>query len=148
MITMTNFYVMTGIPGSGKTTLAKRLAEQHNAIVHSYDDMLGANTKHSMGGEVKKLWIEKMRSDLLTGRSVFCDGLPLTVAERKELLAQFADIPCKKVLIVKIVPLEICLQRNQERHKRLPDFVVEQAARKLEPPAKDEGWDKIYMYSE
>lgn len=139
---------MTGIPGSGKSTLAHQLAEQHNATVHSYDDMLGANTKHSMGGEVKKLWIEKMRSDLSIGRSVICDGLPLTIAERKELLAQFADIPCEKILAVKIVPLEICLQRNRNRHKRLPDFVVEQAAQKMEPPTKDEGWDKIYVYKD
>lgn len=143
---MATIYIMSGIPASGKTTLANKLAEQHNAIVHSYDDMLMANTKQSMNGEVKRAWLDGMKSDLLAGRSVVCDGLPLTVKERKELLSNFADIPCEKVLVMKVVPLEICLKRNRERQRRLPDFVIEQSAQKMEAPTKDEGWDKILVY--
>lgn len=142
---MTTIHLISGIPGSGKTTLAHELAEQHNATVHSYDDMPGANTKASMDGSVKQAWLQAIREDLQSGKSVICDGLNLTVAERKELLATVADIPCKKVLYVKIVPLEICLQRNRERQARLPDFVIEQSARKMEAPTKDEGWDEIFV---
>lgn len=142
---MTILYLLSGIPGSGKTTLAHELAEQHNATVHSYDDFPGANTKASVDGSVKRAWMEAIREDLQAGKSVVCDGLNLTVKERKELLAMVADIPCKKVLVVKVVPLDVCLQRNRQRKERLPDFVVEQSARKMEPPTDDEGWDVIYV---
>lgn len=145
---MTTVYVLSGIPGSGKTTLAHQLAGQHNATVYSYDELPGANTKASMDGSVKQAWLASIREDLRTGKSVICDGLNLTVTERKELLSTFADIPCKKVLYVKIVPLETCLQRNRERKARLPDFVVEQSAERMEPPTKDEGWDAIYLSQE
>ena len=145
---MTTLYLLTGIPGSGKTTLAHQLAEQHSATVHSYDELSGANTKASMDGSVKQAWLTAIREDLQAGKSVICDGLNLTVTERKELLATFADIPCKKILYVKIVPLETCLQRNRERKARLPDFVVEQSAQKMEAPTKDEGWDAIYLSRE
>lgn len=145
---MTMLNLLSGIPGSGKTTFAHELAKQHNATVHSYDEMPNANTKASMDGSVKQAWIQNIREDLQSGKSVICDGLNLTVADRKELLAQFADIPCQKFLHMKVVPLEICLQRNRERQARLPDFVVEQAAQKLEPPTKEEGWDKIYVYKD
>lgn len=145
---MTTLNLISGIPGSGKTTLAHELAQKHNAIVHSYDEMPNANTKASMDGSVKQAWIQNIREDLQSGKSVICDGLNLTVAERKELLAQFADIPCQKFLHMKVVPLETCLQRNRERQARLPDFVVEQSAERIEPPAKDEGWDKIYVYKD
>lgn len=141
-------YILSGIPGSGKTTLANRLAQQHNATVHSYDELPGANTKAGMDGSLKQTWLEAMREDLKAGKSVVCDGLCLTTGERKEVLAAFADIPCKKVLIVKIVPLETCLRRNREREARLPDFVIEQSARKMEPPAPDEGWDELYISRE
>lgn len=141
-------YILSGIPGSGKTTLAHQLAEQHNATVHSYDELPGANTKASMDGSVKQAWLASIREDLQAGKSVICDGPNLTVAERKELLDSFTDIPCKKVLVVKIVPLETCLQRNRERQARLPDFVVEQSAIKMEPPTNDEGWDAIYLSRE
>lgn len=145
---MTTLSLLSGIPASGKTTLAHELAQKHNATVHSYDDMPEANTKVSMDGSVKQAWIQNIREDLQSGKSVICDGLNLTVTERKELLAQFSDIPCQKFLHMKIVPLEICLQRNRERKARLPDFVVEQAAERMEPPTKEEGWDKIYVYKD
>ena len=145
---MTTLYLLSGIPASGKTTLAHQLAEQHNATVHSYDELPGANTKASMDGSVKQAWLVSIREDLHGGNSVICDGLNLTVAERKELLSYVADIPCKKILYVKIVPLETCLQRNRERQARLPDFVVEQSAERMEPPTKDEGWDTIYLCRE
>ena len=145
---MTTLYLLSGIPGSGKTTLAHQLAEQHNATVHSYDELPMANTKASMDGSVKQAWLASIREDLQAGKSVICDGLNLTVADRKELLSYVADIPCEKVLYVKIVPLETCLQRNRERKTRLPDFVVEQSAERMEAPTKDEGWDAIYLSRE
>ena len=145
---MKTLYLLSGIPGSGKTTLAHQLAEQQDAAVHSYDELPGANTKESMDGSVKRAWLEAIREDLQSGKSVVCDGLALTEEERKEVLRAAADIPCRKVLVVKVVPLEICLQRNARREARLPDFVLRQAARRMEPPAKDEGWDEIYISRE
>lgn len=145
---MTILYLLSGIPGSGKSTLAHQLAEQHNATVHTYDELPGANTKASMDGSVKQTWLQAIHADLQKGKNVICDGLNLTVAERKELLSYVADIPCKKVLHMKVVPLETCLQRNRERQARLPDFVVEQSAERMEAPTKDEGWDAIYLSRE
>jgi tRNA uridine 5-carbamoylmethylation protein Kti12 len=141
-------YMISGIPGSGKTTLAHQLAEQHTADVHSYDDLPGANTKESMDGSVKRAWLEAISADLKAGKSVVCDGLNLTRKDRKEVLSVVSDIPCKKVLVVKVVPLETCLLRNAQRKARLPDFVLEQSARKLEPPTPDEGWDEILISKE
>ena len=145
---MISCYVLSGIPGSGKTTLARQLAEQDNAAVHSYDDMPEANTKASMDGSVAQAWLQAIHKDLEEGKSVICDGINLTVMHRKEILSHIADIPCEKVLCFKIVPLETCLQRNRERQASVPDFVIEQAARLLEPPAKAEGWDKILVYKD
>ena len=145
---MLTLCVIAGIPGSGKTTLAQKLAEQYGAIVHSYDAIPGANTKASMNGSVKRAWTKAMHDDLRSGKNVVCDGINLTVKDRKEMLSAFADIPCKRVLVGKNVPLEICLQRNRERQSRLPDFVVKQAARLFEPPDKSEGWDEVIVYND
>lgn len=139
----TKILAISGIPGSGKTTLANQLAQQYNATVHSYDNMTGANTKESMDGSVKRAWLEAISADLRAGKSVVCDGLNLTVKDREEVLSAVADIPCKKVLIIKNVPLETCLQRNRQRRARLPDFVLEQSAERWEEPTLDEGWDEI-----
>lgn len=148
MVDMTKLFAISGIPGSGKTTLANKLAEQYNAQICSYDNLPNANTKEGMDGSVKQAWIQEIREVLQSGKSVICDRLNLTVTDRNELLSSVADIPCEKVLYMKIVPLETCLRRNREREARLPDFVVEQAAQKMEAPTKGEGWDEIYLIRE
>ena len=140
--------VISGIPGSGKTTLATKLSERYNAYICSYENLTNANTVESTYGNVQQLWIQEIRAALQSGKSVICDRLNLTTADRNELLASVADIPCEKVLYMQIVPLEICLQRNRERLARLPDFVVEQAAQKLEVPTDSEGWDEICLNHE
>lgn len=141
-------YILSGIPGSGKTTMAKQLAEQHNAVILSYDDMPRANTKASMDGSVMEAWFDTIHDTLQSGKSVVCDGLFLTSDERKRLLSAIADIQCGKVLVYKDVPVEVCLQRNRQRKARLPDFVITQSAEKLEQPQPDEGWDEILVYKE
>lgn len=142
---MTKLLVISGIPGSGKTTLANKLAVQYDAQICSYDSLPNANTKEGMDGSVKQLWIQEIRGALQSGKSVICDRLHLTVADRNELLSSVADITCEKVLYVKMVPLETCLQRNRERQNGLPSFIIGQAAQKMEAPTKGEGWDAIHL---
>lgn len=141
-------YVVCGIPASGKTTLAKTLAEQHNANVHSIDDISGSWGTPDIDGRFRRQWMENIKANLRNGKSVVCDSLALDSLSRKWILDQVSGFECKRILVVKVVPLEICLQRNARREARLPDFVLEQAARRLEPPTPDEGWDEIYISRE
>lgn len=138
---MTTLYLICGIPGSGKTTLAHQLAQQHNAKIHSYDNIPNARQNSDRDGIIKKQWIEAMNADLRNGHSVVCDSTNLTSDSRKWVTQRL--VSCKKVLIVKVVPLETCLQRNARRQARLPDFVVTQAAQRLEAPTPEEGWEEI-----
>lgn len=140
---MQKLYVLCGSPASGKTTLSAQLAEQYNAIVHSYDDLPMANTRQSLDGSVKKVWIENMKSDLMSGHSVVCDGMNLTSKDRIEMLNSFSSADCEKVLLVLRPELEVCLQRNAQRDAKLPNFVVEQAYQMYEHPTVDELWDAI-----
>lgn len=140
---MTNIYVLCGIPGSGKTTFGGKLAEQHNAVLHSYDDMVMANTWQSVDGSVKRAWIENMKADLAEGCNIVCDGLLLTSKDREQILKEFDGISCRKILVVLSTPLEICLERNRNRKARLPDFVIRQSHQRYEAPQENENWDEI-----
>lgn len=135
--------MITGIPGSGKTTLAQHIADTSGAVRCSYDDMPGANTRRETDGSVKRAWIERMRSALENGNSVICDTLNLTVRERKEILDEMSGIDCTKVLIVMMTPVEECIRRNNVRDAWLPEFIIRQAACMFEPPTPEEGWDMV-----
>ena len=107
--TMNSCYVLCGIPGSGKSTLAHQLAEQHNAAVHSYDDIPGAWGNRDTDGAFQKQWFDNIKTDLQNGGSVVCDSTALTSECRKLFLKEIADISCKKILVVKAVPMEVCV---------------------------------------
>lgn len=136
-------YFLCGIPGSGKTTLARELAEQCNAKVHSYDDVHNAMSNICRDKEIRQKWVDAMNSDLSAGHNVVCDGTNLTVHFRKEIIRQL--VQCRKILLIKSVPLEICLQRNKGREHEAPEHQIRMAAQILEPPKPNEGWDAIYL---
>ena len=138
-------YVLCGIPASGKTTLAKQLAQQHDATIHSIDDVPHAWDSHDIDGKFRRQWMDNIKNDLQNGNSVVCDSTALNSASRKWILENLSAFDCEKILIVKAVPVEVCLERNKNRLRKVPEDHIRLTARMLEPPAKDEGWDKIYV---
>lgn len=138
-------YVLSGIPGSGKSTLAKQLAEQYNAIVHSYDDIPGAWGNRDIDGSFYNQWVDNIKADLQNGSSVVCDSTALTSVNRKTFLKELSGFDCKKILVVKVVPVDECLRRNKGRFRKVPEEQIQLTARLLEPPTPDEGWDEILI---
>ena len=145
---MSACYVLSGIPGSGKTTLAKQLAQQHNAAVHSYDDIPNAWGNRDIDGSFYRQWVDDIQADLRSGSSVVCDSTALTCANRKTFLKDISDFNCKKILVVKVIPVEVCVQRNKGRFRQVPEYQIGLSARLLEPPTPEEGWDEIYISRE
>lgn len=139
-------YVLSGIPCSGKTTIAKQLAEKTGAILHSVDDVADSWWRQDVDGKIRSRWIENIKADLQNGKSVICDSLALNSISRRWILKQISGFDCKKILIIKVVPVDECIRRNRDRTYKVPDEQIRLTARLLEPPADDEEWDRIYVY--
>lgn len=139
-------YVLCGIPASGKTTLAKQLAEQHDATIHSIDDIPNAWDSHDIDGAFRRQWMENIKKDLQDGNSVVCDSTALNSVSRKWILENLSDFDCENILCVKAVPVEVCQQRNKNRDLKVSNEHILLCASVLEAPTKDEGWDKILVY--
>lgn len=133
---MTTLYVFCGAPGSGKSTLSKRTAEERGAEWISFDER--HYTKH-------REMIPPIVEALTEGKDVIADSLFVYAKERKLILDAVKDIPCRKVLVKMSTPLDECLRRNANRQNRLPDFVVETFYDSLEQPTLEEGWDEILI---
>lgn len=137
------FYLICGLQGSGKTTLAHKLSKEFNAKVFSYDDIPGAMDMSNSHYLIKEQWVNDMNKELEQGNNVICDGTLLNSYVRKDLLSQI--IPCRKELIFKLTPLDICIERNKNRENSIPEDIIHIAFQMLETPSLDEGWDKIYV---
>lgn len=138
-------YVLSGIPCSGKTTLAKQLAEKTGAVLHSVDDVADSWGCQDVDGKIRSRWINNIKVDLQNGKSVICDSLALNSLSRRWILGQISAFDCKKILAVKVVPVDECIRRNENRAHKVSEEQIQMTARFLEPPADDEGWDVIYV---
>lgn len=134
--------VLCGIPGSGKSTLSKQLAEEYNAILHCFDSLPGALSPATHIQVREQMW-KDIATDLSNGHNVVCDDLNTQLNWREGLLNAISGIDCEKVIIVLATPLDECIKRNSNREFQLPDFVIRSINEKFEPPSTTEGWGRI-----
>lgn len=131
---MQTLYVMCGIPGSGKSTLSKQLAEEHGLTRFSFDEMKCYTTRQ---------FLRPVVVALQEGKSVVMDSTHLRVNGRKVILDAVKDIPCRKVCVLMDTPFDECLRRNANREARVPDMMMESVHRSMQKPTLAEGWDEI-----
>lgn len=129
-------YVMCGIPGSGKSTLSRQLAEERGLTRFSFDEMKCYTTRQ---------FLRPVVAALQDGKSVVMDSTHLRVNGRKAILQAVADIPCRKVCVLMDTPFDECLRRNVNREARLPDIMMDSTRRSFEKPTLSEGWDEIII---
>lgn len=136
---MIALYVMCGVPGSGKSTFSRKLAEEQGLERFSFDEMRCFCLKEFMRTAIKAMQ---------EGKSVILDTINLRVNVRKKVLQYVDGIQCRKVVVYMDTSLEQCLYRNAHRETRLQDCIIESTYRSLQKPTLEEGWDEIIYVKE
>lgn len=147
------FWMMCGLPGSGKSYQAKSLAEQHNANIHSSDsireELSGDINNQSINDLVFKTLHNRIKEDLRNGKSCIYDATNISYKTRMAFLQELKNIPCKKICILMATPYEECLERNTKRDRKVPEHVIKRMYMAFDPPGDYEGWDDIQtIYSD
>jgi predicted kinase len=124
--------VLTGIPGSGKSRLAKT----------KFQNYIRVNLDTVRSRRAEEALIMKSLDDSC---SVVIDNTNTTINSRKKYIdvAKRAGVRVSSVYLA--CPLEVALQRNSKREgkERVPDFVVKIYSKKLEVPSLAEGFDSV-----
>lgn len=147
---MTTLTVMVGLPGSGKSTYAKKLAIESNATVYSTDairkELTGSEENWDKDAEMNQYIRTSVKRDLLAGKDVIYDATNLSSKKRRAFLGELANIPCYKKCVVMATPYEQCLKNNAGRERHVPESVIENMYRNFHIPCFFEGWSEIYLY--
>lgn len=137
---MNKLYTMIGIPGSGKSTIANQIP---NAIVISSDairkELYGAEEIQGNGKQVFDLVYKRIGEELAKGNDVVFDATNLTPWTRNAVFR----FPAERIAIFVNTPLDVCLERNATRERKVPEKVIHRMYNNLIYPSKTEGFSKI-----
>ena len=132
--------IMCGLPRSGKTTYAMKMAERYVRI--SPDDIRRALHGQAFYGPAEPfVWAiaETMtRALLLVGRHVVIDATNTTVRERLRWRQIASEFDTRLDIYWIRTGLETCLAR-QRPDEAVPDDVIRRMAQRFEPPTSVEG---------
>ena len=152
---MASLVLMMGVPGSGKTTYAKKFIGDNDIYV-SRDEIrfeLVAEDKpyFSKEDEVLKTFISKVDEGITKAkRYVVADATHLNAGSRAKLLKNLHNKPDNVYVLYVAVPLEVALERNAQRSGRalVPETSIRNMFQSLSFPKKEEGIDVVLQLDE
>jgi predicted kinase len=120
--------LMVGVPGSGKSTIAGRLLDKGYTCFNA--DAIRKELFEDEGDQRDKervftIFFERLEAALEQGLDIVIDNTNINTKHRSPILqraikAGYTDIQ----LWILDVPLEVCLERNRNRERQLPEDVV------------------------
>lgn len=141
------FTMMVGLVGSGKSTYAKQLAEETNAIICSSDaireELCGDENSQDNNEEVFKILHSRIKENLKNGKNVIYDSTNINSKRRRAFLSELRRIPCVKKCVVMATPFEVCCDQNESRDRVVSYEVIERMYKNWNTPYWFEGWDEI-----
>lgn len=146
---MTNFLMLVGLAGSGKSHFAKQLLEDNSGkpvILLSSDEirkeLYGKEEIQGDPKEVFKIMLERTKKSLDLGVSVIYDATNINRKKRKGLLTQLPKSVTKTVFYIH-TPINKVYDQNDSRERKVPPTIINNMYKNLHVPIESEGWDNI-----
>ena len=133
-----------GLPGSGKSAWFKK-----KSIVPLSSDQLRiilADNQHEQGFQADIFralrYLLEVRLDL-NRPLTYIDATNLVREHRRDFIEIAQRRNCSIEALFFDVPLGVCLARNRNRPRQVPEDVMQKMAANLEPPTLEEGFTRI-----
>jgi predicted kinase len=141
---MAKLYTMVGVPGSGKSTIAKQIP---NTVIVSSDsirkELYGAEEIQGDGKQVFDLVYKRIGEELAKGNDVVFDATNRTPAARKAVFRFNAE----HIAIYVSTSLDDCLKRNAARERKVPEEVIYRMYNNIIFPRRAEGFRTVITIS-
>jgi predicted kinase len=136
--------VLVGLPGSGKSTYLERIGApglSSDAVRKLLADDETDQTIHARVFQTVRYLLEQR---LEIGRPVtYIDATSLTPEERAPYIEIGRAHRCEVEAVFFDVPLAVCVARNAQRHRVVPEEALAKMAAKLVPPVVEEGFTRV-----
>ena len=150
---MSVLYLMVGIPGSGKSTFARKYLRENDVWISRDEirfDLLEVGDEYfAHENKVFNTFVEHINWALNSGfDNVYADATHITKGSRAKLLKRITAKRAETSAIFLDTPLDMCLINNAQREglSKVPEDAIRSMSKSLQPPSlQDEPFDKIYI---
>ena len=145
---MSDFYLICGISGGGKTTLSHRIEKMDNylnAILdvdEYYAKINGDERDRSNTFTVWHTIYQDIHDFEVANKNVLLTANALTVSQRRQFIEWFPTFRHHMLWVT--APLERCIEGNKSRYRNVPEDVLIKQWHEMEfPNASEAGWESI-----
>lgn len=140
-------YILIGLPGAGKDTWIASQKMSNTVIVSSdaiREELFGSEEIQDSPDKVFNLMFHRTIDALKAGKNVIYNATNISRKRRMSLIKEFnKTVDCDFQAIVIATPYEICLQRNNDRARKVPKYVIERMYKAFQVPSIFEGFTKV-----
>lgn len=147
---MSKVFIMTGVPGAGKSTIAEKICNEENAIWLSSDKMrlklFQDETYQGNNAFVFVVLNKELIRNVKNGKNVVYDAMNLKARDRKNIMKLLAKEGIEGVEFISCfvnTPLEKCIERDSKRGRVVGEDVIRDKYKNLVPPTMEEGFSEI-----
>ena len=140
-------WIIVGLSGSGKTTIAKQIVEENpNTMIISFDsireELTGKVEDQTKNEEVFKIFHNRIRKNLENKKNVIADATNITMRSRRAIIENVKDIECHKIAYLIPKPFRQCKIDNLNRQHPVPEEILNGQLNKFQIPFMEEGFDE------
>lgn len=146
---MPKFIMLVGLPASGKSTLAKKLKEEYNAEIISSDnlrkELYGDEQNQEHNGEIFNEMMKRTVACLKKNKNVIYDATNINSKRRISACSQVSRYADERICYLLTTSYELCIKRNNERERKVPDEVIKRMLYSFNTPSIYEGFTKVII---
>lgn len=140
---MVRFYMLVGLPGSGKSKMADRLKGDVFSSDSLRKELWGDENAQGDNDLLFQELHKRIKENLEAGKNTIYDATNISSKRRKSFVESLNKIKCVKICIFMATDYEVCLKRNKNRDRVVPEEVIKKMYMNFDIPQYREGWDEI-----